>query len=144
MEFKLLVMVQNLCARDIIQNAVQGISKVTALFLNKNKIKCCFPKFQVYKHIASKMRSSEIIVDWEISCLQADDHLVHAHLSIASEGCPCGLLGVNLPPVAICLVHVCLQILFVYNILYIRQFVCLPFVRTIFASFFCFFLALFY
>ena len=57
---------------------------------------------------------------------------------IASEGCPCGLLGVNLPLFAICLVHVCLQILFGYNILYIRQFVCLPFVRTIFASFFCF------
>ena len=88
MEFKLLVMVQNLCARDIIQNAVQGISKVPALFLNKNKIKCCIPKFQVHKHIASKMRTSEIIVDWEISCLRADDHLVHAHLSHCLRGLP--------------------------------------------------------
>ena len=80
MEFKLLVMVKNLCARNIFQHAVQGISKAPALFLNKNKMRC-FPKFQVYKHIARKMRSSKFIVDWKISCLRVDDHLVHAHLS---------------------------------------------------------------
>ena len=87
MEFKLLVIV-NLCTRNIIQNEGQGISKAPALFLNKNKIMHCFPKFQVYKHIASKMRLSEIIVDWEISCLRADDHLVHAHLSHCLRGLP--------------------------------------------------------
>ena len=88
MEFKLLVMVKNLCARNIIHNTVEGISKAPALFLNKNKIMHCFPKFQVYKHIASKMRLSKIIVDWEISCLRADDHLVHAHLSHCLRGLP--------------------------------------------------------
>ena len=61
MEFKLLVMVKNLCARNIIQNAVQGISKAPDLFLNKHKIMRCFPKFQVYKHIARKMRLSKFI-----------------------------------------------------------------------------------
>ena len=81
MEFKLLVMVKNLCARNIIQNAVQGISKAPDLFLNKHKIMRCFPKFQVYKHIARKMRLSKFIVDWEISCLRADDHLVHKVLA---------------------------------------------------------------
>ena len=86
MEFKLLVIVKNLCARNIIQNAVQGISKAPALFLNKNKIMRCFPKFQVYKHIASKMRLSKIIIDREISCLRADDHLVHVHLSYCLRG----------------------------------------------------------
>ena len=88
MEFKLLVMVKNLCARNIIQNAVQGISKAPDLFLNKHKIMPCFPKFQVYKHIARKMRLSKFIVDWEISCLRADDHLVHAHLSHCLRGLP--------------------------------------------------------
>ena len=88
MEFKLLVMVKNLCARNIIQNAVQGISKAPALFLSKNKIMRCFPKFQVYKHIARKMRLSKFIIDWEISCLRADDHLVHAHLSHCLRGLP--------------------------------------------------------
>ena len=117
MEFKLLVMVQNLCARDIIQNAVHGISKVPALFLNKNKIMRCIPKFQVYKHIASKMRSSEIIVDWEISCLRADDHLVHAHLSHCLRGVALVFyFELLLPLFAICLMHVCVQILFSYDI----------------------------
>ena len=88
MEFKLLVIVKNLCARNIIQSAVQGISKATALFLNKNKIMGCFPKLQVYRHIARKMRLSNFIVGRKISCLQADDHLVHAHLSHCYRGLP--------------------------------------------------------
>ena len=125
MEFKLLVMV-NLCTRNIIQNEGQGISKAPALFLNKNKIMHCFPKFQVYKHIASKMRLSEIIVDWEISCLRADDHLVHAHLSHCLTGLPlwfalnyfCHSL------LLFCLMHVCLQILFSYDIQINDLFLC--------------------
>ena len=126
MEFKLLVMV-NLCTRNIIQNEGQGIiSKAPALFLNKNKIMHCFPKFQVYKHIASKMRLSEIIVDWEISCLRADDHLVHAHLSHCLRGLPlwfalnyfCHSL------LLFCLLHVCLQILFSYDIQINDLFLC--------------------
>ena len=117
MKFKLLVMVKNLCARNIIQNAVQGISKAPDLFLNKHKIMRCFPKFQVYKHIARKMRLSKFIVDWEISCLRADDHLVHAHLShclrsVALVFC----FELLLPLFAICLMHVCVQILFSYDI----------------------------
>ena len=117
MKFKLLVMVKNLCARNIIQNAVQGISKAPDLFLNKHKIMRCFPKFQVYKHNARKMRLSKFIVDWEISCLRADDHLVHAHLShclrsVALVFC----FELLLPLFAICLMHVCVQILFSYDI----------------------------
>ena len=117
MEFKLLVMVKNLCARNIIQNAVQGISKAPDLFLNKHKIMRCFPKFQVYKHIARKMRLSKFIVDWEISCLRADDHLVHAHLSHCLRGVALVFcFELLLPLFAICLMHVYVQILFSYNI----------------------------
>ena len=117
MEFKLLVMVKNLCARNIIQNAVQGISKAPDLFLNKHKIMRCFPKFQVYKHIARKMRLSKFIVDWEISCLRADDHLVHAHLSHCLRGVALVFcFELLLPLFAICLMHVCVQILFSYDI----------------------------
>ena len=117
MEFKLLVMVKNLCARNIIQNAVQGISKAPDLFLNKHKIMRCFPKFQVYKHIARKMRLSKFIVDWEISCLRADDHLVHAHLSHCLRGVALVFcFELRLPLFAICLMHVYVQILFSYNI----------------------------
>ena len=116
MEFKLLVMV-NLCVRNIIQNAVQGISKAPDLFLNKHKIMHCFPKFQVYKHIARKMRLSKFIVDWEISCLRADDHLVHAHLSHCLRGVALVFcFELLLPLFAICLMHVCVQILFIYDI----------------------------
>ena len=116
MEFKLLVMVKNLCARNIFQHAVQGISKAPALFLNKNKMRC-FPKFQVYKHIARKMRSSKFIIDWEISCLRADDHLVHAHLSHCLRGVALVVcFKLLLPLFAICLMHVCLQLLFSYDI----------------------------
>lgn len=116
MEFKLLVMI-NLCARNIIQNAVQGISKAPDLFLNKHKIMHCFPKFQVYKHIARKMRLSKFIVDWEISCLWADDHLVHAHLSHCLRGVALVFcFELLLPLFAICLMHVCVQILFSYDI----------------------------
>lgn len=117
MEFKLLVMVKNLCARNIIQNAVQGISKAPDLFLNKHKIMRCFPKFQVYKHIARKMRLSKFIVDWEISCLRADDHLVHAHSSHCLRGVALVFcFELLLPLFAICLMHVYVQILFSYNI----------------------------
>ena len=117
MEFKLLVMVKNLCARNIIQNAAQGISKAPDLFLNKHKIMRCFPKFQVYKHIARKMRLSKFIVDWEISCLRADDHLVHAHLSHCLRGVALVFcFELLLPLFAICLMHVCVQILFIYDI----------------------------
>ena len=117
MKFKLLVMVKNLCARNIIQNAVQGISKAPDLFLNKHKIMRCFPKFQVYKHIARKMRLSKFIVDWEISCLRADDHLVHAHLSHCLRGVALVFcFELLLPLFAICLMHVCVQILFIYDI----------------------------
>ena len=117
MEFKLLVMVKNLCARNIIQNAVQGISKAPDLFLNKHKIMRCFPKFQVYKHIARKMRLSKFIVDWEISCLRADDHLVHAHLSHCLRGVALVFcFELLLPLFAICLMHVYVQILFSYDI----------------------------
>ena len=117
MEFKLLVMVKNLCARNIIQNAVQGISKAPDLFLNKHKTMRCFPKFQVYKHIARKIRLSKFIVDWEISCLRADDHLVHAHLSHCLRGVALVFcFELLLPLFAICLMHVCVQLLFSYAI----------------------------
>ena len=125
MEFKLLVMVKNLCARNIIQNAVQGISKAPDLFLNKHKIMRCFPKFQVYKHIARKMRLSKFIVDWEISCLRADDHLVHAHLSHCLRGVALVFcFELLLPLFAICLMHLCLQILFSCDIQINDLFVC--------------------
>lgn len=117
MKFKLLVMVKNLCARSIIQNAVQGISKAPDLFLNKHKIMRCFPKFQVYQRNARKMRLSKFIVDWEISCLRADDHLVHAHLSHCLRGVALVFcFELLLPLFAICLMHVYVQILFSYNI----------------------------
>ena len=125
MGFKLLVMVKHLCARNIIQHAVQGISKAPALFLNNNKIVRCLLKFQVYKHIARKMRSSKFIIDWEISCLRADDHLVHAHLSHCLRGVALVVcFELLLPLFAICLMHVCLQLLFSYDIKIDDLFVC--------------------
>ena len=139
MKFKLLVMVKNLCARNIIQNAVQGISKAPDLFLNKHKITRCFPKFQVYKHNARKMRLSKFIVDWEISCLRADDHLV----SLPQRCCPCVLLWITFGTLChLFNAYLCPNSLQLRH--KNRRFVCLPFVRTGFASFFCFFLALSY
>ena len=54
--------------------------------------------------------------------------------------CPCGLLWITFA--SLCLMHVSPTSLQLRH--KNRWFVCLPFVRNIFASFFCFFLALFY
>ena len=112
MKFKLLVMVKNLCARNIIQNAVQGISKAPDLFLNKHKIMHCFPKFQVYKHNARKMRLSKFIVFGRFPVCEQMITLSHCLRGVALVFC----FELLLPLFAICLMHVCVQILFSYDI----------------------------